>query len=87
MQPRVADAGATPPKLGAKSTIAMKDKDGDSLTPSLVIPDPDALAAPAISFKNVTFGYNPNRDVLRGVSFDVPTGKTVAVVGPSGCGE
>lgn len=43
-------------------------------------------AAPAISFRNVHFGYSPGRPILRGLSFDVPAGQTVAVVGPSGSG-
>ena len=43
-------------------------------------------AAPAISFRNVHFGYSPGRPILRGLTFDVPAGQTVAVVGPSGSG-
>ena len=42
---------------------------------------------PAVSFKNVSFSYTPERKVLNNVSFDVPQGQTVAVVGPSGCGK
>jgi ATP-binding cassette, subfamily B, heavy metal transporter len=41
----------------------------------------------AISFKNVEFAYDPARTILKGVSFDVPAGKTVAIVGPSGAGK
>lgn len=41
----------------------------------------------AIKFDNVHFAYDPNRQILRGVSFEVPPGKTVAVVGPSGAGK
>lgn len=40
-----------------------------------------------IKFDNVHFAYDPNRQILRGVSFEVPPGKTVAVVGPSGAGK
>ncbi len=40
-----------------------------------------------IRFDNVVFGYDPDRVVLRNVSFHVPAGKTVAVVGPSGAGK
>ncbi len=38
-------------------------------------------------FDNVQFSYDPGRQILRGVSFEVPPGKTVAVVGPSGAGK
>ncbi|MBV9903761.1 MAG: ABC transporter ATP-binding protein/permease, partial [Alphaproteobacteria bacterium] len=40
-----------------------------------------------IKFDNVVFSYEPARTVLKGVSFTVPAGKTVAVVGPSGAGK
>jgi ABC-type transport system involved in Fe-S cluster assembly fused permease/ATPase subunit len=41
----------------------------------------------AIKFDNVVFSYDPERIVLKGISFTVPAGKTVAVVGPSGAGK
>jgi ATP-binding cassette subfamily B protein len=41
----------------------------------------------AISFKDVHFAYDPARPILKGISFDVPAGKTVAIVGPSGAGK
>uniref|UniRef100_A0A1Q3FI81 ATP-binding cassette sub-family B member 6 n=2 Tax=Culex tarsalis TaxID=7177 RepID=A0A1Q3FI81_CULTA len=41
----------------------------------------------AIDFSDVTFGYTPERFVLRNVNFSVPAGKTVAIVGPSGAGK
>ncbi len=40
-----------------------------------------------IRFDNVVFAYDPERVVLKGISFTVPAGKTVAVVGPSGAGK
>ncbi|HKH80198.1 MAG TPA: ABC transporter ATP-binding protein/permease [Methylovirgula sp.] len=40
-----------------------------------------------LSFENVFFHYDPSREILKGVSFDVPPGKTVAIVGPSGAGK
>ena len=40
-----------------------------------------------IRFENVSFSYDPERQILKGLSFEVPAGKTVAVVGPSGAGK
>jgi len=42
---------------------------------------------PAVKFENVRFSYEPAREILHGISFDIPAGKTVAVVGPSGSGK
>ena len=41
----------------------------------------------AIRFENVSFAYDPERQILKGISFEVPAGKTVAIVGPSGAGK
>ena len=43
--------------------------------------------APAVRFENVRFSYEPARPILHGISFEIPAGKTVAVVGPSGAGK
>ena len=40
-----------------------------------------------VRFEDVHFGYEPAREILHGVSFHIPAGKTVAVVGPSGAGK
>lgn len=39
-----------------------------------------------IKFENVTFGYHPDRPILKNVSFTIPAGQKTAIVGPSGCG-
>src|SRR3954451_11338187 len=40
-----------------------------------------------VRFEDVQFAYDPERPILKGLSFDVPAGKTVAIVGPSGAGK
>ncbi|XP_060533968.1 ATP-binding cassette sub-family B member 6-like isoform X2 [Cylas formicarius] len=48
---------------------------------------PLAAGGGEVAFNNVTFGYNEDRIILKNVSFVVPAGKTVALVGPSGSGK
>lgn len=48
---------------------------------------PLSVSAGNIRFENVEFSYEPNRPILKGISFDVPAGHTVAIVGPSGAGK
>ncbi len=56
-----------------------------------VVDRPDArelqIGQGAISFRNVHFAYDADRPILKGISFEVPAGKTVAIVGPSGAGK
>jgi ATP-binding cassette subfamily B protein len=59
--------------------------------PAEIVDRPDAkplpVAAGTIRFENVGFAYEPARPILKGVTFEVPAGKTVAIVGPSGAGK
>ncbi|QDM41947.1 ABC transporter ATP-binding protein/permease [Altererythrobacter sp. TH136] len=42
---------------------------------------------PTVAFEDVIFGYEPDRTILHGLSFEVPAGAQVAIVGPSGAGK
>jgi ATP-binding cassette, subfamily B, heavy metal transporter len=48
---------------------------------------PLAISGGALVFDDVHFGYDPRRPILKGISFSVPPGRTVAIVGPSGAGK
>ena len=45
------------------------------------------LTGAQVAFSHVNFAYDPARPILQDISFDIPAGKTVAVVGPSGSGK
>lgn len=59
--------------------------------PAEITDAPDAkplvLTAGSLRFEDVRFSYDPDRPILKGLSFEVPAGKTVAIVGPSGAGK
>ena len=44
-------------------------------------------ASGTVNFVNVDFGYNPDRQILKDISFSLPKGKCIALVGPSGSGK
>jgi ATP-binding cassette subfamily B protein len=60
-------------------------------TPAEVVDAPGALPLIVtrghVRFEAVHFGYDPDRDILKGIDLDVPAGTTLAVVGPSGAGK
>jgi ABC-type transport system involved in Fe-S cluster assembly fused permease/ATPase subunit len=59
--------------------------------PAEIVDKPDArplaVSEGRVEFRDVHFSYDPNRKILKGISFEVPAGKTVAIVGPSGAGK
>jgi len=56
-----------------------------------IVDKPDAkplvVTGPVIRFDNVKFHYDPDREILKGISFEIPAGKTTAIVGPTGAGK
>ncbi|HUZ64233.1 MAG TPA: ABC transporter ATP-binding protein/permease [Acetobacteraceae bacterium] len=54
--------------------------------PGAIVLQPGAQAA-SLAFEDVRFGYRPDRIILKGVSFSVPAGRRLAVVGPTGAGK
>jgi ATP-binding cassette, subfamily B, heavy metal transporter len=48
---------------------------------------PLVVSSGNVRFDDVRFSYDPERPILKGLSFEVPAGKTVAIVGPSGAGK
>ena len=60
------------------SEVEVKDAPG---APALLI------RRPTLTFDNVVFGYEHDRTILHGLSFEVPAGSQVAIVGPSGAGK
>ena len=60
------------------TSIEVKDEPG---APALLV------NRPTVVFDNVVFGYDADREILHGLSFEVPSGSQVAIVGPSGTGK
>jgi len=48
---------------------------------------PLVVTSGSLRFEDVRFAYEPERPILKGLSFEVPAGRTVAIVGPSGAGK
>ncbi|TDB91712.1 ABC transporter ATP-binding protein [Actinomadura sp. KC216] len=76
---RITEALALPRETGARET------GGDP--PQALDAAPEDGRHPALEFRDVRFGYQPERPVLRGVSFEVPRHGHVALIGPSGAGK
>jgi ABC transporter ATM len=62
-----------------KVNVSIKEKPGAKAL--------DLTRGGEIRFENVTFGYHPDRPILKNASFTIPAGQKFAIVGPSGCGK
>lgn len=74
------------------NTIAYMERVFETMDEPVDIDDkPDAVQMPEmtgrVEFRNVTFGYEPEKTVLKDVSFTVEPGQSVALVGPTGAGK
>ena len=54
---------------------------------NLPVPSQASEGVASVAFRHVNFAYDPARPILHDISFEIPAGKTVAVVGPSGSGK
>lgn len=69
-------------------TASSKNKSCGSLRIKREIAKPLQLTRGGeIRFENVTFGYHPDRPILKNATFSIPAGQKFAIVGPSGCGK
>ncbi len=73
---------------GAERVFGVLDKPEPDAPPTDV-PPRDGRPTPSamVAFEDVRFGYQPDRPTLRGVSFEVGRGRTLAIVGPTGAGK
>jgi len=84
--------GALPLRLSAVSPYPNPLPEGEGMNHPMqvgvdLLPLPLGEGNASVRFQNVNFAYDPARPILHDISFDIPAGKTVAVVGPSGSGK
>ncbi len=72
---------------GAKSLVFLPLLPGERRAEGIPVSECSPAFDSSVKFQNVSFAYDPARPILKDVSFEIPSGKTVAVVGASGAGK
>lgn len=70
---------------GAERVFDVMDQPPETDSGTMILPQTDVKGD--VEFKNVNFGYNPEKPVLKEFSIDVKTGQKIALVGPTGAGK
>lgn len=70
--------------VSAERIFAVLDEDEITDHP---VATPVQVGAPKVAFRDVHFGYSPDKPLLQGFNMEVPAGKQVAIVGPTGAGK
>jgi ATP-binding cassette subfamily B protein len=72
---------------GAKPLVFLPLLPGERRAEGISVSECSPTFDSSVKFQNVSFAYDPARPILKDVSFEIPSGKTVAVVGASGAGK
>ncbi|TPX64399.1 hypothetical protein SpCBS45565_g05914 [Spizellomyces sp. 'palustris'] len=75
------------PPLEAPPKDDMEGISGEGQDIYFRFPDPEKLSPPILRMEEVTFGYDEQRTILSGISFDLQMDSKIAVVGPNGAGK
>lgn len=73
-------------KVSAERIYEFLDQEEEEDETEKAMLDPDSVEG-EITFQHVEFSYSPEQELMKDVSFHVPKGKTVAIVGPTGAGK
>ena len=72
---------------GAERIFEVLDEDDEDMEGEEFISVPGSAEDSSVSFRHVTFSYVPGRQVIRDFSLDIPSGRSIALVGATGSGK